>query len=159
MQCACIVPKVGWIGDGIRQFLFVAENHVVFSAARFLVEESGAMVVGADNLSFAAFPSEVEGNYVPLHTYLLAQTGTPISDIVTITLLVKGHNEEKICYLLGEGHYPCSVRTIYRILAEEGEVRERRNVLRHPQYAKPELLATGPNQLWSRDITKLKAPV
>ena len=61
--------------------------------------------------------------------------------------------------LLEEGHYPCSVRTLYRILAEEGEVRERRNVLRHPRYAKPELLATGPNQLWSWDITKLKGPV
>jgi len=61
--------------------------------------------------------------------------------------------------LLEEGLYPCSVRTMYRILAEEGEVRERRAVVRHPQYAKPELLATGPNQLWSWDITKLKGPV
>jgi len=61
--------------------------------------------------------------------------------------------------LLEEGHYPCSVRTMYRLLAEEDEVRERRNVLRHPQYAKPELLATAPNQLWSWDITKLKGPV
>ena len=60
--------------------------------------------------------------------------------------------------VLDEGHYPCSVRTMYRILAEEGEVRERRNVLAHPPYAKPELLATGPNQLWSWDITKLKGP-
>jgi putative transposase len=60
--------------------------------------------------------------------------------------------------VLDEGHYPCSVRTMYRLLAEEGEVRERRNVLHHPQYAKPELLATGPNQLWSWDITKLKGP-
>ena len=60
--------------------------------------------------------------------------------------------------LLDEGHYACSVRTMYRLLAETGEVRERRNVLRHPQYAKPELLATGPNQLWSWDITKLKGP-
>ena len=61
--------------------------------------------------------------------------------------------------VLEEGRYPCSVRTMYRILAEEAEVRERRNMLRHPQYAKPELLATGPNQLWSWDITKLKGPV
>ena len=61
--------------------------------------------------------------------------------------------------LLEEGLYPCSVRTMYRILAEEGEVRERGGVLRHPPYAKPELLATGPNQLWSWDITKLKGPV
>ena len=49
--------------------------------ARDLVEEGGAMIVGADNLSFEAFPSEVEGNYVPLHTYLLAQTGTPIIEL------------------------------------------------------------------------------
>ncbi len=60
--------------------------------------------------------------------------------------------------VLDQGHYPCSVRTMYRLLAEDGEVRERRNVLRHPRYAKPELLATGPNQLWSWDITKLKGP-
>jgi kynurenine formamidase len=52
------------------------------SAARFLVEESGAMIVGADNLSFEAFPSEVEGNYVPLHTYLLAEQGAPILELV-----------------------------------------------------------------------------
>jgi putative transposase len=61
--------------------------------------------------------------------------------------------------LLAEGQYPCSVRTLYRILAAEDELRERRNVRQHPQYAKPELLATGPNQLWSWDITKLKGPV
>ena len=36
---------------------------------------------------------------------------------------------------------------------------ERRRQRRHPQYAKPELLATGPNQCWSWDITKLKGPV
>lgn len=47
---------------------------------------------------------------------------------------------------------------MYRILRENGEVRERRNQLRHPQYKKPELLATGPNQVWSWDITKLKGP-
>ena len=52
------------------------------AAARFLVEESGAMVVGADNLSFESFPSEVEGNYVPVHTYLLAEQGTPILELV-----------------------------------------------------------------------------
>ena len=52
------------------------------SAARYLVEEQGAMIVGADNLSFEAFPSEVEGNYVPLHTYLLAEQGVPIIELV-----------------------------------------------------------------------------
>lgn len=62
------------------------------AAARFLVEESGAMVVGADNLSFEAFPSEVEHNYVPLHTYLLAETGTPIMELVYL----EGLSRDKI---------------------------------------------------------------
>jgi putative transposase len=61
--------------------------------------------------------------------------------------------------LLDEGIYLCSIRTMYRILHENNEVKERRNILRHPQYEKPELLATGPNQVWSWDITKLKGPV
>ena len=59
--------------------------------------------------------------------------------------------------LLEEGVCHCSVRTMYRILAAQGEVRERRNQLRHPVYAKPELLAAGPNQVWSWDLTKLRA--
>lgn len=61
--------------------------------------------------------------------------------------------------LLDEGKYVCSVRTMYRILHESAEVRERRRQLRHPHYQAPELLATRPNQLWSWDITKLKGPV
>jgi putative transposase len=60
--------------------------------------------------------------------------------------------------LLEEGRYLCSPRTMYRILASNGEVRERRDQLRHPHYAKPELMASGPNQVWSWDITKLKGP-
>ena len=48
---------------------------------------------------------------------------------------------------------------MYRVLAVNAEVRERRNQLRHPAYRKPELLATGPNQVWSWDITKLLGPV
>lgn len=51
------------------------------AAARFLIEESGAMVVGADNLSLEAFPSELDSDYVPLHTYLLAEQGTPIIEL------------------------------------------------------------------------------
>ena len=58
--------------------------------------------------------------------------------------------------LLGRGEYLCSPRTMYRILAENREVRDRRDQLRHPRYAKPELVATGPNQVWSWDITKLR---
>lgn len=61
--------------------------------------------------------------------------------------------------LLDEGRYLCSARTMYRILEQEGESRERRDQLVHPPYQKPELLATAPNQLWSWDITKLLGPV
>jgi putative transposase len=61
--------------------------------------------------------------------------------------------------LLDEGVYLCSWRTMYRVLDAYQEVRERRNQLQHPPYAKPELLATAPNQVWSWDITKLKGPV
>ena len=60
--------------------------------------------------------------------------------------------------LLDEGRYLCSERTMYRILDENREVRERRNQLRHPHYAAPELLATRPNEVWSWDITKLLGP-
>ena len=63
-----------------------------------------------------------------------------------------------VATLLDEGTYLASERTLYRILADAGELRERRDVLRHPAYARPELLATGPNELWSWDITKLRGP-
>jgi putative transposase len=61
--------------------------------------------------------------------------------------------------LLDEQHYLCSVTSMYRILRENQELRERRNQLRHPAYVKPTLVATGPNQVWSWDITKLPGPV
>jgi len=60
--------------------------------------------------------------------------------------------------LLDEGVYLCSMRTMYRILEAHDEVRERRKQASHPKYAKPELLATDPNELWSWDITKLLGP-
>ena len=50
--------------------------------------------------------------------------------------------------LLDEGVYLCSIRTMYRILAAQGEVTERRRQRRHPVYQKPELLAEAPNQVW-----------
>jgi putative transposase len=60
--------------------------------------------------------------------------------------------------LLDEKRYLCSERTMYRVLASNHELRERRAQRMHPHYAAPELLATKPNQLWSWDITKLKGP-
>jgi len=60
--------------------------------------------------------------------------------------------------LLDDGIYHCSERTMYRVRAEAHETRERRAQRRHPVYTAPELLATGPNQVWSWDITKLRGP-
>lgn len=60
--------------------------------------------------------------------------------------------------LLDEGVYFCSIRTMYRLLEEEGQSQERRNQRTHPAYARPELLAVRPNQLWSWDITRLRGP-
>lgn len=60
--------------------------------------------------------------------------------------------------LLDEGRYLCSERTMYRLLAGRAEVRERRDQLTHPAYARPELLAERPNELWSWDISKLLGP-
>jgi putative transposase len=60
--------------------------------------------------------------------------------------------------LLDEGRYLCSVPTMYRVLRAEDEVRERRRQATHPARVKPELVATGPNLIWSWDITKLLGP-
>lgn len=60
--------------------------------------------------------------------------------------------------LLDEGKYLCSQSTMYRILKAEKQVKQRRHERKHPVYTKPELLATGPNQVWSWDITKIKGP-
>ena len=62
--------------------------------------------------------------------------------------------------LLDEGAHlaSASVSTMYRLLRGRAQVRERRGVARHPALVKPELVATGPNQVWSWDITKLAGP-
>lgn len=61
-------------------------------------------------------------------------------------------------HLLDEGRYIASERTMYRILAANNEVKERRRLRTHPKYKRPELLAKGPNQLWTWDITRLRGP-
>jgi len=67
--------------------------------------------------------------------------------------------EEVFATLLDEGTYLASTRTMYRLLAaRHGGVRDRRDQLTHPAYAKPELLAERPNELWSWDVSKLKGP-
>ena len=96
-----------------------------------------------------------------------ARPALALSDAERAAVLAELHAERFVdrspaqvyATLLDEGTYLASERTMYRILAERGESGERRDQLRHPAYARPELLATAPNQLWSWDITKLKGPV
>ena len=61
--------------------------------------------------------------------------------------------------LLDQGVYLGSILTIYRILTENKQVKERRRLARHPARAIPELAATGPGQCYSWDITKLPGPI
>ena len=65
---------------------------------------------------------------------------------------------EVVATLLDDDIYLCSERTMYRILKSRAAVQERRPQRSHPQYQKPELIATGPNQVWSWDITRLLGP-
>ena len=76
-----------------------------------------------------------------------------VLDILHTDRFVDKAPAEVYATLLDEETYHCSVRTMYRVLDEAGEVRERRDQARHPHYKAPELLATGPNQVWSWDIS------
>jgi putative transposase len=81
-----------------------------------------------------------------------------VLDVLHSERFVDVSPEEAWATLLDEGTYLCSPRTMYRILAaHHGGVRERRNQLTHPAYAKPELLAERPNELWSWDVERHEA--
>jgi putative transposase len=90
---------------------------------------------------------------------LVAKERQVVLDLLREPRFVDLAPAEVYASLLDQGVYLCSIRTMYRVLAEHDEVRERRRQLRRPVYQKPELLAEGPNQVWSWDITKLMGPV
>jgi putative transposase len=139
-----------------------------------MVEEQGARLgiaptCAALGLARATFYRQrrrpAEGAIVPRVRRAPRQALAPTEREAVLALL---HDEQFVdlppaqvwAQLLDAGRVPpCSIRTMYRVLAANEEVRERRNQLRHPVYQKPELLATGPNQVWSWDITKLLGPV
>ncbi len=79
-----------------------------------------------------------------------------VLDVLCGERFVDRSPSEVVHTLLDEDTYLCSERTMYRLLAEGNGVKERRNQLRHPKHARPELVATGPNDVWSWDITKLR---
>jgi putative transposase len=102
--------------------------------------------------------TEAAGTARRSHRGLSGGERQSVLDVLTIDRFCDRSVRQVWAELLDEGTYLCSVRTMYRILAENTAVRERRDLLHHPEYTRPELLATGCNQLWSWDITKLKGP-
>ena len=105
----------------------------------------------------AAVPVEGKRHPSPPRSLTVEERET-VLDVLHSERFVDKAPHEVYATLLDEGVYHCSIRTMYRILEQNQEVRERRNQLRHPAYHKPELLATEPNQVWSWDITKLLGP-
>jgi putative transposase len=103
-------------------------------------------------------PAPARGRPIPAQA-LSPQERVEVRDVLNSERFQDQTPRQVWAGLLDEGVYHCSWRTMYRILQEHDEVRERRNQLRHPAYTKPELLATAPNQLWSWDITKLRGPM
>ena len=81
-----------------------------------------------------------------------------VGDTLASSRFVDRAPAEVVATLLDEGRYLCSERTMYRILGANHPVKDRRNQRVHPQYGKPELVATAPNQVWSWDITRLRGP-
>jgi len=92
----------------------------------------------------------------PVHRRLSSEERAVVLDTLNSERFVDSSPAQLYATLLDEGVYLCSISTMYRILRGARLVRERRDQLRHPNYTKPELLATAPNQVWSWDITKLR---
>jgi putative transposase len=107
----------------------------------------------ADGLSQEKF----ESRPTPKHALSEAEK-TRMRTVLNSEQFVDQSPREVYATLLDEGVYLCHWRTMYRILTEHDEVRERRNQRQHPQSIKPQLVASGPNELWSWDITLLTGP-
>jgi putative transposase len=103
-------------------------------------------------------PSETKPRAAPARKLTAAERET-VRTVLNSPRFADQSPREVYGTLLDEGCYLSSVSSMYRLLAEDDAVRERRDQLRHPTYQKPELLATGPNQVWSWDITRLRGPV
>ncbi len=118
---------------------------------------------GALGVARASFYRAQQPQVVPVQRKvppraLSSEERIKVLDVLHSERFVDTSPAEAWATLLDEETYMCSVRTMYRILEDHQEVRERRNQLRHPNYSKPQLLATAPNQVWSWDITKLLGP-
>ena len=117
--------------------------------------------LGVSRATFYRRQRPVPGRQQPRPTPARALCGSErerVLDVLALPRFVDRSPAEVAATLLDEGEYLCSERTMYRVLAANQPVRERRNQREHPRYAKPELVAEAPNQTWSWDITKLLGP-
>lgn len=113
-------------------------------------------VLGLSRSSFYRKPTPPPAIPKPSAKALSPAEKNAVRDVLNSVRFVDQAPRQIYAQLLDEGQYLCHWRTMYRILAEHGEVVERRRQAHQPLYTKPELLATAPNQVWSWDITKLK---
>lgn len=114
--------------------------------------------VPRSSLYDARQPKQPPSPRPPSERSLSQEERRTVRDVLNSDRFVDSALRQVYATLLDEEVYLCSWRTMYRILDEYQEVRERRNQVSHPTYTKPELLATVPNQLWSWDITRLLGP-
>lgn len=128
--------------------------------------KSVSLTCNAAGLSRATYYRNTKITVVQKTEIPAAISARAISPEEKIIILSRIHEERFIdlapqeiwAKLMDEGYYYCSLRSFYRILKEVAETRERRNIKRHQNHEKPELIATAPNQVWSWDISKLKGP-
>ena len=119
-------------------------------------------VLGVPRSSFyhaqrVSTPSAPRTRPTPAHALSATEQQT-VRDVLNDERFVDCAPRTVVAIVLDEGRYLCAWRTMYRILAQDAATRERRAQRRHPCYAAPEVLATGPGQVWSWDITKLRGP-
>jgi putative transposase len=113
-------------------------------------------VLGVPRASYyraLAPPKETTSKRTPPPRALSTEERQQVLDVLHEPRFVDLAPAEVYATLLDERRYLCSERTMYRVLAANAEVRERRNQLRHANHPRPELLATRPNELWSWDIS------
>ena len=134
-------------------------------AAQPLAEQVGVgpacRALGGSRATFSRRRRSTPGRQQPRPTparALCEAEREQVLDVLAGARFVDRAPAEVVATLLDEGRSLCAERTMYRILAADRPVRDRRNQREHPQYTKPELVATAPNPTGSWDITKLLGP-
>ena len=126
-------------------------------------EKDVALIALCDSLKMSRatlyrdFRDDSDGvNHAPKpHNAISAEEKQRILDMMHSERFIDSSPYEVFYTLLDEGLYIGSIRTMYRVLFEAGESKDRRNQRNHRNAVKPELIATAPNEVWSWDITKL----